>query len=66
MSEPGDLSATRANTDRAKSFSDAVLAIIIPLLVLDLRPPQAEPGRLFEGLLRQWPKYLAYVTSCTF
>lgn len=55
--------AGRADTGRAVAFSDAVFAIIITLLVLDLRPPDIEPGRLLFGLLRQWPTYLAYVIS---
>jgi uncharacterized membrane protein len=52
-----------ADTVRAEAFSDAVLAIIITLLVLDLRPPESEPGQLLSGLLEQWPTYLAYVSS---
>lgn len=55
--------AGRADTGRAVAFSDAVFAIIITLLVLDLRPPDVEPGRLLSGLLQQWPTYLAYVIS---
>ncbi|MDQ3702145.1 MAG: TMEM175 family protein, partial [Chloroflexota bacterium] len=31
--------------------------------MLDLRPPEGEPGGLFAGLVAQWPVYLAYVTS---
>jgi uncharacterized membrane protein len=53
----------RSGTGRAEAFSDAVLAIVITLLVLDLHPPEGEPGRLLSGLLQQWPTYLAYVTS---
>jgi uncharacterized membrane protein len=52
-----------ADTVRAEAFSDGVLAIIITLLVLDLRPPDSEPGRLLSGLIDQWPSYLAYVVS---
>lgn len=52
-----------SDTSRAVAFSDAVLAIVITLLVLDLRPPEHEPGRLLPALLDQWPTYLAYVTS---
>lgn len=40
-----------------------MLAIVITLLVLDLRPPEGEPGELLTGLVDQWPTYLAYVTS---
>ncbi|WP_211349384.1 TMEM175 family protein [Micromonospora pisi] len=53
----------RSDTSRAESFSDAVLAIVITLLVLDLRVPDVEPGRLLSGLLHQWPAYAAYVSS---
>lgn len=52
-----------ADTVRAEAFSDGVLAIIITLLVLDLRPPDTEPGQLLSGLISQWPSYLAYVVS---
>jgi uncharacterized membrane protein len=48
---------------RAAGFSDAVFAIIITLLVLDLLPPEGEPGHLLPDLLAQWPAYLAYVAS---
>ncbi|WP_328414898.1 TMEM175 family protein [Micromonospora sp. NBC_00389] len=48
---------------RTELFSDAVLAIIITLLGLELRPPQVESGRLLAGLLAEWPVYLAYTTS---
>jgi uncharacterized membrane protein len=51
------------DTARAEAFSDAVLAIIITLLALDLFPAEWEPGRLLPALVDQWPTYLAYVTS---
>jgi uncharacterized membrane protein len=63
MSSPMERAVVRSDTGRALSFSDAVFAIIITVLVLDLRPPDVEPGRLLFGLLEQWPTYLAYVTS---
>ncbi|SCL35962.1 Uncharacterized membrane protein [Micromonospora rhizosphaerae] len=50
---------TAPDTGRAIGFSDAVFAIIITLLVLDLRTPEVPPG----GLLTRWPVYLAYATS---
>jgi uncharacterized membrane protein len=55
--------ATRADPARAVAFSDAVIAIVITLLVLDLRPPNTEPGHLLAGLLDEWPTYLAYAAS---
>lgn len=52
-----------SETGRSEAFSDAVLAIVITLLVLDLRVPETEPGRMLAGLLDQWPGYTAYVAS---
>lgn len=50
---------------RLEAFSDGVLAIVMTLLVLDLRVPGA--GQASDGLghylLRQWPSYTAYVAS---
>lgn len=40
-----------------------MFAIAITLLVLDLRLPVHEPGGLLAALLRQWPGYVAYLTS---
>jgi uncharacterized membrane protein len=49
-------------TSRLEAFSDGVFAIAATLLVLDLHVP--DPGHgLAEGLVAQWPAYVAYVTS---
>jgi uncharacterized membrane protein len=61
--EPGSRVPTRADPARAVAFSDAIIAIVITLLVLDLRPPKTEPGGLLAGLLDEWPTYLAYAAS---
>jgi uncharacterized membrane protein len=56
------------DTGRIEAFSDGVFAIAMTLLVLDLRPPAPAaygPG-LATLLLRQWPSYLAFVTSFAF
>jgi uncharacterized membrane protein len=51
---------------RIEAFSDAVFAIIITLLVLDLRVPREEAlreGSLARALLHQWPVYVAFAVS---
>ena len=53
-------------TGRVEAFSDGVFAIAITLLVLELKVPHLDDGgggRLAAALLRQWPSYLAFVSS---
>ena len=57
------LHQARSDTARAVALSDGVFAIVITLLAIDLRAPEADPGGLLPGLLAQWPAYLAFVTS---
>ena len=45
---------------RLEAFSDAVIAIIITIMVLELRPPE---GSGFDGLRPLIPKFLAYLLS---
>ncbi|WP_407539022.1 TMEM175 family protein [Deinococcus radiomollis] len=45
---------------RLEAFSDGVLAIIITIMVLELRTPQ---GHGWSELIRLWPTLLAYVLS---
>lgn len=55
--------ARRAETGRTEAFSDGVFAIVITLLVLDVRAPDSSPSELLGDLLAQWPAYLGYLTS---
>jgi hypothetical protein len=50
---------------RLVAFSDAVFAISITLLVLEIRSP-ADYTSLLHGLLVLWPSYLAYVVTFLF
>jgi uncharacterized membrane protein len=45
---------------RLEAFSDAVVAIIMTIMVLELVPPH---GEAVEDLLPLWPIFLAYVLS---
>jgi uncharacterized membrane protein len=49
--------------NRLEAFSDGVLAIIITIMVLELRPPH---GISFESLRPLLPKILSYVMSFAF
>ena len=44
---------------RLVAFSDAVIAIAVTLLVLEIRPPH-DTRHLLHGLATLWPSYLAY------
>ena len=49
-------------TSRLDGFSDAVFAIAITLLVLEIRVPPPDTA-LGGELLRLWPSYVAHVVS---
>ncbi|KGO95817.1 TMEM175 family protein [Flavobacterium enshiense] len=48
------------NKNRLEAFSDGVLAIIITIMVLELKVPE---GKDLESLLPLFPKFLSYVMS---
>jgi uncharacterized membrane protein len=52
-------------TSRLEAFSDGVIAIAITLLVLEIKVPAELPegASLWTALGKQWPSYLALVTS---
>jgi TMEM175 potassium channel family protein len=52
-----------SGTDRLEIFSDAVIAIAITLLVLDIKVPTAREGQLVHDLGQIWPSYVAYALS---
>src|SRR5919202_3581406 len=52
-----------ASSTRVEAFSDAVFAITITLLVLEIGRPEIGDGELAFALLHQWPEYLAFAVS---
>lgn len=60
-----DPSSVHRDTGRLVAFSDAVFAITITLLVLEIRPP-SDYTKLLHGLVALWPSYLAYVVTFLF
>lgn len=57
-------SAARVATpERTVAFSDAVFAIVMTILVLDLRPPHSDSA---QALLSLWPRGLSYAASYLF
>ncbi len=54
------LEGADVSSERIKAFSDGVLAIIITIMVLELKPPQ---GAHLSDLAQVGPTFLAYVLS---
>ncbi len=53
----------RFSKARLETFSDGVIAVIITIMVLDLKAPEtAEPA----ALLRLWPSFIIYPVSLVF
>jgi uncharacterized membrane protein len=50
-------------TGRLEAFSDGVFAIVITLLILDIKVPASAEGHLGTALAHQWPQYAAYLVS---
>lgn len=48
---------------RLSAFSDGVFAVLITVLVLELRPPDIPT---FKALLSLWPTWLSYAVSYLF
>ena len=57
------MSEARATPERLNAFCDGVFAVLITVLVLDLRPPELPT---FDALLTRWPSWLSYAVSYVF
>jgi uncharacterized membrane protein len=60
-----DRAPVHRDATRLVAFSDAVFAITVTLLVLEIRPPPDDTD-LLHGLLALWPSYLAYAVTFLF
>lgn len=68
--QPSDSARAEASTRllpkaRLEAFSDGVFAIVVTLLVLELKVPPAG-GPLWHELVQEWPAYLGYFVSFAF
>jgi uncharacterized membrane protein len=70
QARPGAVLRTgAADTGRVEAFSDGVLAIVITLLVLEIKVPQALPNdetALWQAIAGQLPMIGAWVVSFLF
>ncbi|WP_301146690.1 TMEM175 family protein [Mycobacterium simiae] len=57
------MAARKVSAERVQAFSDGVFAVLITILVLELKPPSAPSIR---ALLPLWPTGLSYVVSYVF
>lgn len=53
----------KATPERLSAFSDGVFAVLITVLVLELRPPELPT---YKALLQLWPTWLSYAVSYLF
>jgi uncharacterized membrane protein len=64
MQTPSPMPTAVMSTNRLEAFSDGVFAIVITLLVLDLRLDSASAGQpMFQRLWAVWPRIISYLIT---
>ena len=63
MSDTGKHPVGTLSTGRIEALSDGVFAIIMTLLVFDIKLPEVPPAELTTALISLWPSYLGYFIS---
>lgn len=53
------------DVERTTFFSDAVFAIAMTLVAVDIKIPQVPDGDLGRAVAEQWPEFVAYLLSFT-
>ena len=56
-------SQTSSELERIVFFSDAVMAIAVTLLAVELRPPDVEPSQLLQALAQLVPMFASFALS---
>src|SRR5215212_9215927 len=59
----GELRSTSMNKNRVEALSDGVFAIVITLLILDIKVPEVDGSQLSASLIAVLPRIFAYVIS---
>ena len=63
MNETKSHPTARLGTGRIEALCDGVFAIIMTLLVFDIKLPQVPPDELLTSILMLWPSFIGYAIS---
>ena len=53
----------QSSPERVGTFSDEIFAIVITIMILELKEPESA---IFEALGKLWPAWISYGVSCLF